>query len=114
MSADAFMFANNNVNSARWLPIHLKDVLTLDEQHPQIAEAFLAGKFFIHKTGRTFSGMAIDQAHEQVNAIIKGDGGANGITEDPSALRRWMVAGPLVSHIVANYEQVSGVKVDSD
>lgn len=103
-----FMFANNNVNYARWLPIHLKDMLTLEEQHPQIAEAFHAGKFVINKTGRTFSGMAIDQAHEQANAIIKGDGGAIGITEDPSALRRWMVAGPLVSHVVANYEKVTG------
>ena len=89
-------------------------MLTLDEQHQQIAEAFLAGKFFIHKTGRTFSDMAIDQAHEQANAIIKGDGGAIGITEDPSALRIWMAAGPLVSHIIANYEPVSGVKVDPD
>jgi len=40
--------------------------------------------------------MAIDQVHEQANAVIKGDGGAVGITEDPSALRRWMVAGRTV------------------
>jgi hypothetical protein len=30
--------------------------------------------------------LAIDQAHEQANAVIKGDGGAIGVTEDPSAL----------------------------
>ena len=55
--------------------------------------------------------MAIDQAHVQANAIIKGDGGTIGITEDPSALRKWMVAGPLISHLVSNYEIVSGVKI---
>ena len=27
--------------------------------------------------------MAIDQAHEQNNAVIKSDGGAIGVTEDP-------------------------------
>ena len=32
------------------------------------------------------------------------------MTEDPSALRRWMVAGPEVSHLVAEYEVLSGAK----
>ena len=76
-------------------------MLTLEERHPQIAEAFYAGIFVVHKSNRDFSGMAIDQAHEQANAVIKGDGGAIEITEDPSALRRWMVAGPAVSQLVA-------------
>lgn len=48
--------------------------------------------------------MALDQAHEQANAIIKGDGGAIGLTEDQSALRRLMVAGPEVSRLVSLYE----------
>jgi len=55
---------------------------------------------------RHFSGMAIDQAHEQANAVIRGDGVAIGVTEDPAALRRWMVAGPQVSHLV-QYEAAS-------
>ena len=52
----------------------------------------------------------MDQAHEQNNAIIKGDGGAVGLTEDPGALWRWMVAGPELSHLIAGYEPMSGVK----
>ena len=32
------------------------------------------------------------------------------VMEDPSALRRWMVAGPEISRLVANYETVSGTK----
>ena len=47
--------------------------------------------------------MAIDQAHEQANAVINGEGGTIGITEDPSALRRWMVAGPEVSRLATEY-----------
>ena len=42
--------------------------------------------------------------------MIKGDGGVIGLTEDPSALRRWMVAGPEVSRLVAGYEAMSGIK----
>lgn len=55
--------------------------------------------------------MASDQAHEQSNAIVKGDGGAIGITEDPSSLRRWMVSGPEVSQLVYQYELASQAKV---
>ena len=32
------------------------------------------------------------------------------MTEDPPALRRWMVDGPEISRLVANYETVSGTK----
>ena len=50
----------------------------------------------IHKSRRQFSLNAIDQAHEQANVVIKANVGAAGMTEDPSALIRWMiiVAGP--------------------
>eukprot|EP00058_Branchiostoma_floridae_P021206 XP_002606696.1 hypothetical protein BRAFLDRAFT_72537 [Branchiostoma floridae] len=105
-----YFFANNNTKYARWLPIHLKDMLTLKEKHPQLAEEFESGKFVVHKSRRDFSGMAIDQAHEQANAVIKADGGAVGVTEDPSALRRWMIAGPQVSHLVEQYEAASEAK----
>ena len=105
-----YFFANNNVNYARWLPIHLRDMLSLEQHHPQLALEFQIGNFIIHKSDREFSSLAIDQAHEQANAVIKGDGGVIGVTEDASALRRWMVAGPEVSHLVEQYEATSGVK----
>ena len=48
--------------------------------------------------------------HEQANAVIKDDWGAIGVTEDPSALRRWMIACPEVSHLVAQNEIASEAK----
>jgi len=47
-----------------------------------------------------FSSIAIDQVHEQNNALIKGDGGVIGLTNNPSALQCWMIAGPEVSRVV--------------
>ena len=52
--------------------------------------------------------IAIDQAHEQNNAVIKGDGGAIGLTEDKAALRRWMVAGPEISRLVDEFSALFG------
>ena len=35
-----YFFADNNVNYARWLLIHLRYMSTLGEKHPQLAHAF--------------------------------------------------------------------------
>ena len=63
----------------------------------------MKGKFVITQTLNLFSKMAIDQAHEQENEKVKGEGGAVGITEDPAALLRWMVAGPEVARVVYGF-----------
>ena len=104
-----YFFANNNVNYARRIPIHLRDMMSLEQQHPDVAREFHKGNFAIHKSRRECSALAVDQAHEHNNAVIKGDGGAINLTEDPSALRTWMVAGPEVSRLVAGYEAMSGM-----
>ena len=45
--------------------------------------------------------MAHNQIHEQLNAIVKGDGGIIGITENESAMRCWMIAGSDMTRIVS-------------
>ena len=72
------------------------------------------GNFVVHSTKRDFLVLALDQAHEQANAVIKGDGEAIGLTENPSVLRRWMVSDPEVSHLVSIYEIESQTKEVSD
>ena len=50
------------------------------------------------------SAIPLDQAHEQNNAYVKGDGGAIGLTDNATALRRWMVAGPEVARVIVEFE----------
>ena len=76
----------------------------LSEKHPEIASEFNTGHFTAQKTVRPFSAIALDQAQEQVNACIKGDGGAVSLTDDPNALRRWMVAGPEVARAIGEFQ----------
>ena len=33
-----YFFANNNINYARWLPIHLRDMMSLEQHHPQVRQ----------------------------------------------------------------------------
>ena len=99
-----WFFAMNHVNYARWLPVHLLDMRRLTQTSPDVASKFEEGFFTVQKSSRNFSCMAIDQAHEQNNAIVKGEGGAVGLTENPNALRRWMMAGPELARLVNEFE----------
>ena len=104
MSLIPWMFALDQVNYARWLAVHIRDMSALHITHPAIHAQFCLGSFVAHKSNRVFSSIALDQAHEQVNALVKGEGGAVGLTENPSALRRWMVAGPEIARMVQEFE----------
>ena len=79
-------------------------MLSLGTKHPHQAEEFENGNFVMHKSSRAFSRIPIDQAHEQNNKCVRGDGGVIGLTENTSELRRWMVAGPDISRLVAEFE----------
>ena len=60
--------------------------------------------FTAQKTVRPFSAIALDKAHKKVNACIKGDGGAVGLTDDSNALQCWMVAGPEVARAIGEFQ----------
>ena len=57
--------------------IQLKEIVL------SVYEEFSEGNFVVHKSTHVFSTMAMDQAYEQLNDLIKGDGGVIGITDDP-------------------------------
>lgn len=103
-----YFFALDHINYARWLPIHLRDMLALQTTHPGIYQEFEKENFADRKTESKFPNIAIDQAHEQNNAFVKGDGGAIGLTEDPAALRRWMVDGPEISRLIDEFTGLYG------
>ncbi|XP_078364322.1 uncharacterized protein LOC144648717 isoform X1 [Oculina patagonica] len=107
-----WMFALDSQNYARWLSVHYQDMCELPVKHPDVCAEFRNGAFGVHKTQRLFSSIALDHAHahEQVNAIVKGEGGAVGLTENPAALRRWMVAGPELSRMVDKFEETISAK----
>ena len=58
----------------------------------------------MHKSTRPFSAIAIDHAHEQNTAVVKADGRAIGLTQNPRALLRWKVAGPEIARTIDGFE----------
>eukprot|EP00112_Aurelia_sp_Birch-Aquarium-sp1_P025733 Seg873.8 transcript_id=Seg873.8/GoldUCD/mRNA.D3Y31 product="hypothetical protein" protein_id=Seg873.8/GoldUCD/D3Y31 len=81
-----WFFSLDHPNYARWMSVHVRDMSALKMTHPQVAAAFEDGHFTVHKSNHAFSAVAIDRAHEQNNAIVKGDGGAVGLFQNEDAL----------------------------
>ncbi|KAG0708495.1 hypothetical protein GWK47_023998 [Chionoecetes opilio] len=109
-----WFFALDHTHYSRWVPIHLRDMVSLKQLHPDVYAEFLKGNFVVKKSKRAFSAVAIDQAHEQNNASVKGDGGAVGLTENPAALRRWMVSGPEMARLIQEFEGSTEKRQDTD
>ena len=109
-----WFFALGHINYARWVPINLRDMVALKHAHPDIYGEFLKGKFTVKKTTHSFSAMAVDQAHEQNSASVKGDDGAVGLTENPAALQRWMVSGPEMARVIGEFESFTEERKRTD
>ena len=79
-------------------------MVNLSETHPDVALEFNNGNFTVAKTTNQCSAMAIDQAHKQNNACVKGDGGAIGLTQNSELHQRWTVARPDVARVISEFE----------
>jgi hypothetical protein len=78
-------FALDHVNYSRWVPIHIRDMKSLPES---IKHEFQEqGHWVLSRTSSKFSFIPLDQVHEQENKLVKGSGGAVGLTENPTAFR---------------------------
>ena len=95
-----WVFAVDRFHYAKWLPVHVRDLMPLQHECPAVYQEFRQGNFVTQKTIHCFSMMAHDHVHEQLNAVLKGDGGIIGITENESALKRWLIAGPEMARII--------------
>ena len=87
-------------------------MLSHKEEHPYVYHQFLNYGFVVQKTSRRFSSIAVDQANEQNNALVKGDGGAVGLVQNLAALRRWIISGPEIIQFEADTVIITDEKID--
>ena len=67
----SWFFVLDHTHYSKWVPIHIRDMMTLQEQHPDTAILFPQGGFVVLKTKRSFCLIAIDQAHELNKRVVK-------------------------------------------
>ena len=102
----AWFHVLDHTNYARWLPVHVRDMVQLPERHPEVHEEFLKGNFVVQRTSHKFSLMGKDQSHEQSNKKLQAHGGAVGLYDNSEALTLFMLAGPECSRCIAEFETV--------
>ena len=61
----------------------------------------------MQKSNHKFSRITADQNHEQMNAKIKGVGGAIGLTENETVLQRWLICDPEISRLLDEFESIN-------
>lgn len=96
-------FSLDHYNYSRWVSIHLRDMMSL----PENTKSEFEKNWVVNKSGKRFSFIPIDQAHEQENCKVKGDGGAVGLTQNPQAFHRWMLAGPDQACLLHKFEEAN-------
>ena len=97
-----WFFSLDHHNYACWISIHIRDMESLPASI--LKEFEENGHWVIQKITNRFSSISIDQAHEQNNAIVKGSGGAVGLTENHSAFRKWTISGPEQARLLKEFE----------
>ena len=53
-------FSLNHTHYARWMSVHVLDMNSLSQTHPDVAKEFQQGKFVVAKSQRKFSLIAVD------------------------------------------------------
>ena len=99
-----WFFSLDHHHYARWLPVHIGTMNSLLKVHLAVHKEFQKSKFTEQKTNRKFSRIALDHNHEQLNAKVKGVGGAIGLTENETALQRWLACGPEISRLLDEFD----------
>ena len=59
-----WFFTLDHVYYARWLPVHIRDLLALQQSHPYVHREFMKRKFVIQRSFHAFSPMPMDQSHK--------------------------------------------------
>ena len=100
-----WFFVFDHHNYARYAPVQLADFSYIKSERPELYNLLEKGVFTANKTNKRFSAIHLDQNHEQMNDILKHNGGIVGLTENPQALKRYLVCSPLVSELCSSFEQ---------
>ena len=96
-------FALDRQNCDIWTPVHIRDMESLPASiHKEFEEP---GKWVVLNSRHRFSSIQIDQTHEQNNDLVKRSGSAVGLTENPSAVNKWMITGPKQARLLKVFDQ---------
>lgn len=109
-------FSCNQQNYARWLVKYYDNLLKVEEEYPELYEAFKNGFFGVKQTNKAFSRQPIDLTLEQtVNAdAAKRLTGILHFTNSISARQRWAKSHDIRTSVISYTYNETGIKKKQD
>ena len=89
----------DRIKYRRMLPVYLAEMYALESSDPLIWEAFIDGEFAVQTNEIPFTGIGMDHRGEQVNKVLKIEGGVVGILRNENAHTRYMLNAPVLAEI---------------
>ena len=102
----------DRIKYGRLLPVYIAEMYALEQSDPVIWEAFSNGEFAVQKTKIPFVALGMDHAGEQVNKILKIDGGLVGVSRNVNARNRFMITAPIIAGISTKAKEICGLKTE--
>lgn len=110
----AHFFSMDRVNYARWLPVYISDMHSLQDNHPEVHREFSSGNFGVSRAKQPFAQVWTDMALEQsINRDSKSKGGIVGISTKENAVERWFLTSHERAAMVRAVKEMCGIG-DSD
>ncbi len=106
-----YMFALDNVNYARYLPVYWAQMTALPNTHPEAYRHFADGEFAVQRSKNGgFSQVAVDQTIEQtLNRTMKTKGGIVGYSLKKGAVQRWLMTSHLRAGVTDRCKEMLGM-----
>ena len=99
-----WVFVLDHTHFARNLPIHLRDMATLEERHPALYVEFQRGHFMGQKSRRAFTNIPRDQMHKQLIDWLKNHAGVIENLDESSTVRLEQVVCLELARLVREFE----------
>eukprot|EP00795_Rhopilema_esculentum_P017661 gene17661-9309_t len=98
-----YYFAHDLYKYARLVPYHLAELQQLKDEDRQ-TWATLGDNFSVIRSGIPFTNLFVDQTLEQQIRGLKVAGGITGITQNESALERYLLIAPELKRLVESFK----------
>ena len=95
---------------SRLIPVYLAEMRNLKRTDPVTWKAFSKGGFSVQKTPIPYTALGMDHTGEQVNEVIKIEGGLTGVSRNENARTRYFLTAPIISKIASNFRTANTEK----
>ena len=104
-----YFFAYDRLDYAQNIPEYVARMYKLQTTDPEIWNEFMSKSFTVNTSNQIpFTRLGVDQAQEQANKTLKGQGAISGITQSPATLLKFCMCAPELARIAGEAENMSG------